>query len=153
MIVALRLGVSLRTFLVDGDRATWIRLGAVRAPELLFGEWWRLATCCFVHGTIWHLLVNVFNLVMIGALAEHLWGRWRVLVIYLVAGFAGSCLAMGLRPLAPSGPLVLVGASGALWGLAMSVVAWLVLFHRRLEVEVAADLARRLALGFIPASP
>ena len=149
LVVATRLGVTLRSFLLEGDRTTFARLGAVAAPDLLRGDWWRLATCCFVHGSIWHLLINLFNLGMIGALAELLWGRWRVLLIYLIAGFAGSCLALALHPLDAShhAPL-LVGASGAIWGLATSVVAWMLLFHRRLPRDLVVDLTRRLGVGF-----
>jgi rhomboid protease GluP len=149
LIVASRLGLSLRTFLLEGDRPSLVKLGAASATELLQGEWWRLATSIFVHGTIWHLLVNVASLVMIGAVAEHLWGRWRTFAIFLVAGFAGSCLAMAMRPFDLAGrPLLLVGASGAIWGLATSILAWILLNRHRLEPGVAADVLRRLGLGF-----
>ena len=150
LVVATRLGVSLKVFLFEGDRASLIRLGAVSAPELLLGESWRLTTSCFVHGSIWHLVVNLFNLGMVGALAELLWGRWRVFLIYMIAGVAGSSLAMALHPLDSTGrvPAILVGASGAIWGLATSVVAWMVLFHRRLRPDLVSDLAKRLGLGF-----
>lgn len=151
LVIVSRQGRSLKAFLLEGDGEVLIRLGAVRAPELLAGEWWRLATCCFVHGTIWHLLVNVASLVMVGAVAEHLWGRSRTFIIYLVSGFAGSCLAMGLRPLDPTGhfPLLLVGASGALCGLALAVLAWVLLRYRQLDRDVAVDLLRRLGFGIM----
>ena len=149
LIIVSRLGHSLKTFLLDGDQSVLLRLGAVRAPELLRGEWWRLATSCFVHGTIWHLLVNVASLVMIGAVVEHLWGRGRTFILYLVAGFAGSCLAMALHPLDATGrvPLTLMGASGALCGYVAAVIAWVVLHHRKLEAGVTPELVRRLGLG------
>ena len=57
---------------------------------------------------------------------------------------------MGLHPLDSTGrvAVTLVGASGAIWGLATSVVAWLLLFHKRLRPDLVKDLSRRLALGF-----
>ncbi len=142
-ILAVRSGVSLKHFLLHGDLDTFTRLGAVSAAGLLRGEWWRLATCCFVHGSIWHLLLNMANLGMVGALAEVLWGRWRVFVIYAIAGLAGSCLTMALAPSA-----ILVGASGAIWGLATSIAAWMLVIRRRLRRDVARELARRLTFGF-----
>src|SRR5262249_36926865 len=33
--------------------------GAVRVPDLVRGEWWRLLTCCFVHFGIIHLGMNM----------------------------------------------------------------------------------------------
>jgi rhomboid protease GluP len=143
IVIAWRLGISLKTFLLEGDRTTFTRLGAVASTDLLRGEWWRLASCCFVHGSIWHLLINLFNLGMVGSLAELLWSRWRVLVIFLLSGFAGSCLAMALEPSA-----ILVGASGAIWGLSTSVAAWMVVFYRHIRRDVAVELSRRLMLGF-----
>lgn len=151
VVAAGRLGLGIKSFLADGDRSVAMRLGAVAPNELLAGEWWRLGTSCFVHGSIWHVLVNVVSLVMVGAVAEHLWGRWRTFLLYLVSGFAGSCLAMGLRPMDPNThySVTLVGASGALCGLAMAVFAWVIVNLRRLEPAVAADLLRRLGFGIL----
>ncbi|HEY3787651.1 MAG TPA: rhomboid family intramembrane serine protease [Urbifossiella sp.] len=149
LVAALRLGVSLKMYLLEGDTATFTNLGAVSSLDLLRGEWWRLGACCFVHGSIWHLLINLVNLGMVGALAEAMWKRWRVCLIYLISGFAGSCLAMGLSPIdsANGHPTMLVGASGAIWGSLAAVVAWLVLNHRELDRGDALELARRLGLG------
>lgn len=141
--VAIRNGIPIASYLLHGDRDLFMRLGAAAAPPLLHGEWWRLLLCCFVHGSIWHLLINVLNLAMVGSLAELLWGRWRVLCIYLVAGWAGNCLTLALVPGA-----ILIGASGAIWGLAASVAAWMVVVRRRLHRAEAAELARRLSFGF-----
>jgi len=142
-IVAVRAGASLKNSLLHGDLDTFSRMGAVSAAGLLRGEWWRLATCCFVHGSIWHLMLNMVNLGMVGAFAEVLWGRWRVFVIYAIAGLAGSCLTLALAPSA-----ILVGASGAIWGLATSIAAWMLIIRRRLRRDVARELARRLTFGF-----
>jgi membrane associated rhomboid family serine protease len=147
LVVVVRLGHSVRSFLLHGDSTVLIRLGAVSAPDLLKGEWWRLAASCFVHGNIWHLLINVGSLLMLGAVVEHLWGRGRTLLLYLVSGFAGSCLAMALRPMDSHAIVTLMGASGALCGLVSAVVAWVLLHHRQLEDGVTPELVRRLALG------
>ena len=108
------------------------------------GEWWRLASSCFVHIGAAHLLFNLFALVMVGPLAELLWGRWRLIVIYIFSGLAGSCLAMALKP-----DSTLAGASGAIWGLLLSLVAWFILFRQYLPSDVVADSTRRLTLVII----
>jgi membrane associated rhomboid family serine protease len=150
LVVATRLGASLGTYVLKGDGTTLERIGAISALDLVRGEWWRLGTSAFVHFAIWHLAVNLFNLAMVGALAELLWGRSRVLLIYLVSGIAGSSLAMAFRPLdAAGGAPMLVGASGAIWGLATAVLAWIALHHRRLQRDHVVVLTRRLGFGFI----
>jgi membrane associated rhomboid family serine protease len=132
-------GYPLGRYLSDGHPYLLHRLGAVTGGDLMAGEWWRLLAACFVHIGLLHLLVNLFALAMMGPLVELLWGRWRFLVIYLVSGLAGSCLAMANRPDA-----LLAGASGAIWGLLASLVAWLTLHRQHLQPEVAADWTRRL---------
>lgn len=150
LVVAWRLKVPSGQYLSYGPTAVLARLGAVSAPDLLRGEWWRLLTNCFVHIGFWHLLMNLFSLGMVGSLAELLWGRWRVFAVYAVAGLAGSCLAMAHRPLSPEtgGLVTLAGASGAIWGVSTSLVAWLVLFRADLPRDLVADWTRRLTLAF-----
>jgi rhomboid protease GluP len=144
LVGAIRGGYPVGKYLVEGHTYILHRLGAVNGEDLLNGEWWRLFTSCFVHIGGLHLLVNLFALAMMGPLAELLWGRWRLAVIYAVSGLAGSCLAMAIQPTA-----TLAGASGAIWGLLASLAAWLLLFRKHLPSDVAGDWARRLWLVFI----
>lgn len=144
VVVALQQALPMGTYLAEGNPAVLHRLGAVSGVDLLHGQWWRLVTSCFVHIGLLHLVVNMFALGMMGPLAELLWGRGRLLVIYLVSGLAGSCLAMANHPEA-----LLAGASGAIWGLLASLLAWLLLFRSYLPTDLAADWARRLGLVFL----
>jgi rhomboid protease GluP len=137
--------LPLRPYLFDGQPpALMHRVGAVNGGDLLAGEWWRLLGACFVHFGLLHLLANMFALGMMGPLAELLWGRWRLLVIYTVSGLAGSCFAVAHQPEA-----LLAGASGAIWGVLASLLAWLMLFRSELPPSVAAEWARRLWLAFL----
>lgn len=140
-VLALRLGEPLGQFLNHGNGPVAHRTGAVTGDDLIRGEWWRLASSCFAHLNLAHILMNMVALVMMGPLVELLWGRWRVAVIYTMSGLAGSCLAMALRP-----DVLLMGASGAIWGLMMAVVAWFVLYRDRLPPVLAANWGRRLLL-------
>lgn len=150
VVVASRLGVPIGSFLWKSDLAVLSKLGAVSAPDLLRGEWWRLATACFVHVGIAHLVVNLIALGTAGPLAELLWGRWRLAVVYAASGLAGSCLAMALNPVSSTGVItVLAGASGAIWGVMTSLLAWLLLFRTRLPPALVADWFRRLGFVFV----
>ena len=147
VVLAWRWHVPLSQFLAGGDRAVLLRAGAVTGAALFHGDWWRLATACFVHVGLLHLFVNMFALGMTGSLAEVLWGRRRLALIYALSGLAGNCLAMGLHPETETGhPVLLAGASGAVWGLLASVVAWLLLFREHLPPALVADWSRRLSL-------
>jgi membrane associated rhomboid family serine protease len=77
------------------------------------GEWWRLITSTFLHGSIIHLGLNMLMLWWIGAPMEAALGRGRYLMLYLVSGLAGSAGALLLSD--PN--QITVGASGAIFGL------------------------------------
>lgn len=53
------------------------------------GDWWRLVTANFLHGSVLHLAVNAYALAMIGPTVEQLYGRVRLLVIFVAGGVAG----------------------------------------------------------------
>jgi membrane associated rhomboid family serine protease len=95
----------------------WALVGAFPefAPQLgvAAGEWWRLITSAFLHGSILHLGMNMLFLWWIGSPMEQMLGRGRFLAVYLVSGLAGSAGALLLTD--PGQPTV--GASGAIWGL------------------------------------
>lgn len=147
LVFAMRVGVPAGEYLARGNPEALARLGAVTAPDLLRGEWWRLATCCFVHFGAVHLVLNMFVLGGVGPLAELLWGRGRTAVVYAVSGLGGSCLAMALNPTVEGGAVVmLAGASGAVWGVSTSLLAWLLIHGSRLPPVLAGDLFRRLCV-------
>jgi membrane associated rhomboid family serine protease len=151
IVIAPRLGVSIGSYFWFGHPIVIERLGAVSAAALWDGDWWRLFTCCFVHVGFWHLLMNMVGLVMVGPVAEWLWGRWRVFGIYLLAGLGGACAAMALRPVEPTFgiPVIVAGASGAFWGMMGSLAAWLLLYHRSLHREDARYFASRLGFALL----
>ena len=75
------------------------------------GEHWRLLTVALVHGSLIHLLFNMYALWTIGPIVEALYGAWRYLAIYVLCAIAGSAASYATSP----NPAV--GASGAVFGL------------------------------------
>lgn len=111
------------------DARNLVRHGA-NDPRRIFwaGEYWRLFTSLFLHGGPMHLLANSLVLVQMGRLVEGLFGRWRFLFIYLVAGLSGNLLSLTYGDFfRPS-----VGASGAIFGLFGAMV-----FYRAFSVRGA----------------
>jgi membrane associated rhomboid family serine protease len=125
--VALRTGIPAMQFIGQGDVIALHKAGAVGAPDLAKGEWWRLVTSCFLHFGLMHLAVNMFTLTLLRRV-EALWGSGRFLVLYLICGVCGSCAGVYYYPGDVGAPVYLAGASGALWGVMASQAAWL-LFH------------------------
>jgi membrane associated rhomboid family serine protease len=89
-----------------------IRNGALDGPDVANGEVYRLLTAGFLHAGLFHLLVNMFSLWILGQLLEPAVGRLRFLLIYFVALLAGSFGALLVTP-----DRLTVGASGAIFGL------------------------------------
>ncbi|MEJ7727580.1 MAG: rhomboid family intramembrane serine protease [Polyangiaceae bacterium] len=98
---------------------TFITYGGM-IPELVIeeGQWWRLATACFMHLGIFHLGFNTVAIMQIGPSVEELFGRGRMLFFFMLTGvlaFAASALLQD----APT-----AGASGAIMGLIGVAAGW-----------------------------
>jgi rhomboid protease GluP len=106
--------------------AEWIvRQGTVQVawgsnfgPFTTDGEWWRLLTSLFIHFGVIHLAFNMWALATFGPLTERLYGSVNYLLIYLIAGVAGSLASISWRPDINS-----AGASGAIFGILGALLA------------------------------
>lgn len=87
------------------------RLGWKQNNLIAQGQYWRLLTAMFLHGNIVHIFFNGYALFALGPEAERIYGTLRFLVLYFLAGLAGSVASYAFSP-NPS-----VGASGAIFGL------------------------------------
>ena len=79
---------------------------------LAHGEWWRLLTAAFLHYGPIHLGLNMLAIWWIGRPLEDWLGPVRYVLLYVVAGLAGSAGALIANPNA-----ITVGASGAIFGI------------------------------------
>jgi membrane associated rhomboid family serine protease len=147
-----RRGMKWQDFIYQTPRDIAHATGAVSADDVLTPGWGyvRLLTCCFVHFGLVHLGANMFSLYLVGPLLERMWGHVRFLVLYLIAGFGGSCAAMVLRPVGPTGlPVTLAGASGALWGVLASMAVWVVVNRRYMPRRLLSSWATQIVIVFI----
>jgi rhomboid protease GluP len=127
------------------------------APNLVFGEgqWYRLLSAMFLHGSAPHILFNMLALYSLGGELERLFGRSRFALVYFLGGLAGSVLSALIGDYAiPS-----VGASGAIF--AVWSAHTLHFFRHR---DIMGDFARatlqnaaffmlvNLLIGFTPGS-
>lgn len=96
-----------------------IRLGSDYTPLTEAGEWWRLLTSTFLHFGLLHLAFNMWALWVNGIVAERLYGSSRYLLLYLVAGIAGSVTSFLWHPFVNG-----AGASGAIFGVLGALFAY-----------------------------
>src|ERR671931_1384546 len=81
-------------------------------------------TSMFLHGSWGHILGNSLYLWVFGNNIEDSMGRFRFLVFYVLCGFAAAATQVAM---APSSPVPMVGASGAISGV---MGAYLLLYPR-----------------------
>ncbi len=95
------------------------------APARVLGNlWiWQPITYMFLHGGVWHLLLNMFMLWMFGSDLEMRWGSRRFLNFYLICGLGAAVTTAIFDYHSRS-----IGASGAIFGV---LLAYGMLFPRR----------------------
>jgi membrane associated rhomboid family serine protease len=81
--------------------------------KILHGQVWRLVTASFLHLRLDHLIGNVVCLLVVGPLAEALFGHLSLLILWLATGTAGSVAQL----LGHAHPVTGYGASTAAYGL------------------------------------
>jgi len=98
----------------------WIGLLDNWRPNYSFQPIIMFVSYAFLHGGIWHLTVNMITLFALGNPIVNRIGQVRFLALYMFAMIGG---ASGFALLS-SVPQPMIGASGALFGLAGAISAW-----------------------------
>jgi membrane associated rhomboid family serine protease len=115
-------------------------LGALYAPAVVDGQYWRLFTAMFLHAGILHILFNMYALYLFGYLIENALGSLRFIGVYFVAGFVAMAVSFAFAD--PNVPAV--GASGAIFALLGAWVAYN--FRRRGSIQASYNLRWALML-------
>ena len=123
---------------VSGNYGMW------PAGIALGGEWYRLLTAAFLHGSILHILFNMYVLYALGPTLERVLGHARFLLLYVLAALGGSVASYAFSDVRT----LSVGASGAIFGL----MGALVVAGRRLRYDVTQVLILlgvNVVIGFL----
>ena len=132
---ASRGGISLCLTLILINVACYILQHTVRGFEetlalfpqrLQNGNVWELLSYQFLHGGLFHLLINCAMIWFAGRQIEEALGKAKFLVLYLVAGIFGGLLQCALSWSGFLPPAGVVGASAGIFGLiaAFAMVYW-----------------------------
>ncbi len=104
--------------IMDIDGQTLLHFGGKFGRAILAGQWWRLVTAGFLHGGLFHILMNSWVLFDLGAQVEELYGQKRFLVIYFVSTVVGFIASTMWAPRTLS-----IGASAGIFGLIGAMIA------------------------------
>lgn len=101
---------------------TWFGLWPLGNPPLIgYGEFWpwQLVTYGFLHGSISHLLFNMFAMWMFGVQVENTWGSQRFAVFYFATVIGAALFQIVVATMGP-GWYPTIGASGGVFGLLLA---------------------------------
>ncbi|HYT66557.1 MAG TPA: rhomboid family intramembrane serine protease [Vicinamibacterales bacterium] len=128
------------------DTRTLLEWGANYAPRTTSGEWWRLATSIFVHGSVLHLLATAAGLLPLGLILERAVGRTAFATVYLASGIVASVVSLWTT----SATSITLGASGSLfgmYGLTVATIVWGCI--RTPRVPISLDAIKRIAAAAV----
>ncbi|MCJ7718054.1 MAG: rhomboid family intramembrane serine protease, partial [Anaerolineales bacterium] len=86
-------------------------IGMKHNELIIAGQYWRLITAMFLHGSIFHLGFNLYALYILGRRVERFFGSFRFLGLFIIAGITGNLFSFVFTQ-APS-----LGSSTAIFGL------------------------------------
>jgi rhomboid protease GluP len=102
---------------MDIDPRTLFEFGAKYRQAIFLGQWWRLVTAGFLHGGLFHIMMNSWVLFDLGAQVEEIYGARRLLVFYFVSTVGGFMASTFFSS------SLSVGASAGLFGLIGAMIA------------------------------
>ena len=115
ILIAINVIVFLLMYILGNgseDVDTLVKFGANVSYYVKNGEIYRLITSAFIHIGLFHLVVNMYALYLIGSQIESFYGRTKYIIIYLFSAIIGSLLSVLFL-----GNGISAGASGAIFGL------------------------------------
>lgn len=150
-LLIINTGIFIVQLVVDGAKLDGPILSSLGfTPYQVFhGKIWQIFTYMFLHGGVWHLVINMLMLWMFSSNLEEDWGSKRFLHYYLICGVGGGILTLAYPP---TWHIPTIGASAAVMGI---IVAYGMSYpERRITLLLFFILpitmkAKHLAAGFV----
>ncbi|TBO44976.1 rhomboid family intramembrane serine protease [Pedobacter kyonggii] len=118
--LSLKTGSASHDDYIEEIRKISLNFGVNQRNLVLGGEYWRLITYQFIHGSKSHLFFNMYALVYLGLMIENKLGWKKYLFIYLMSGVCGGLVSLIFHQEG-----VMMGASRAIMGLYGAFIALL----------------------------
>jgi membrane associated rhomboid family serine protease len=100
---------------------------------------WQIVTYACLHGSVTHLLFNMFGVYMFGSDLERVWGSRRFLIYYMVCAITAA-IAQLIVAQVTGAVYPTVGASGGVFGL---LLAFAMVFPRRMIMPLFPPIPMR----------
>ena len=142
------LGINFALYLVDAlSSGDMIKAAGASLPWPMHGQYYRLVTAGFLHGNVFHILMNSWVLFSLGTEVEQLYDTSRLIVFYFVStvtGFLASSLFGHVS----------LGSSAGIFGLIGAMLAFGFLDKSNLALAVRAHYGQwavfALVMSFFP---
>lgn len=140
------MGVTIASFALDAVTGHRLTVKGMSQAYLVFAEneWWRLITPVLFHAGIFHLLLNMYALYVLGTVFEDGQGQTRFLITYFVSAISATTASLVvpvlINPAAAAVSGGSIGASGAVFGLFGGLA--LLLWKRRQQAAARAYLGQ-----------
>lgn len=115
--------------------------GANATSAVQNGQFWRLVSSMFIHGNVFHLVINMAALVSAGLIVERIYGHRLFSLIYFGSGIVGSSLSLYFA----SQSNVAVGASGAIFGVTGALFVAIFQHRKRLPKSFSKQMITSLS--------
>jgi rhomboid protease GluP len=120
LMVSLRVGVGFLDAVMSFPGSLLDVLGSKSGFRIFQqGDWWRLVSAGMLHGGLLHFGMNTWVLYDVGPLVEEFYGRYRMLLIYVLGSVAGFAASLLWSPNVAS-----VGASAGICALIGAMIAY-----------------------------
>lgn len=147
ILISINVAVFLLTVffsrsIIDIDGAVLLIFGAKFGPLISAGQYYRLFTCAFLHGGLFHLLCNMYSLYILGPQINTVYGTHKYISIYIISCFTSSLMSFVYSPNTLS-----IGASGAIFGLMGALIAFAFIERKKLDKGFMSGLLQVLVLN------
>jgi rhomboid protease GluP len=148
MVTYALLGITILIFILQMLSETLLgsdypaMLGMKENSLVVQGQFWRLLTPVFLHGSLLHIGFNMYALWVIGGRMERAYGHGKFIALYFLSAYAGNVFSFLFQP-SPS-----LGASTAIFGL-LAAEGVLLYLNRKLIHDARSMLQNIITIGVI----
>lgn len=116
-------------------------LGAKNNELIMAGQYYRLITCMFLHGSLIHIASNMYSLYCVGYMVENVYGRAKYIFIYFLSGVISSYVSFLFSN------AISIGASGAIFGVLGAVLVFSFKYKDRIGKSLFINIIAVIALN------
>jgi len=103
--------------LLYGQLEAMVETLCTHGPSIRAGQYYRLISGMFMHGSLFHIIFNCYALYVLGTQLESFMGKIKYITIYFFSGLMGALFSIIFN-----GNVASIGASGAIFGLMGSLL-------------------------------